>query len=143
MKINYACVSRSLIALLFVVAGVQKVMSFSGITGFVGSLPGFAGLGSPMIATIATVLVIIIEIPVALAFAWGYRICTTGMILIGFTVLATILVHNNLPADMVMVLKNIAIIGGILAATSSCNCGKCPMGKMCKDCKKCDNCVAK
>lgn len=137
MKINYAFISRSLIALLFVVAGVQKVMSFSGITGFVGSLPLFSGLSSPIIATIATALVIIIEIPVALLFAWGYRLCTTGMILIGFTIAATVLVHNNFPADMVMVLKNIAIIGGILAATMACTCGKCPMGKEGKKCEKC------
>lgn len=134
MKINYACVSRALIALLFVVAGVQKVMSFDGITGFIGSLPPFAGMGSPVLAMIVSVLVIIIEIPVALAFAWGYRICTTGMILIGFTVLATVLVHNNLPGDMVMILKNIAIIGGILAAMGQCSCGKCPMGKKCEKC---------
>lgn len=142
-KKGFSGTSRALIATLFVVAGVQKVMEFSGISGFVGSLPGFANIGSPLIATIATAIVIIIEIPVALLFAWGYRLCTTGMILIGFTVLATILVHNHLPADMVMILKNIAIIGGILSATGSCNCGKCPMGKMCKDCKKCDNCVTK
>ena len=69
MKINYAFIARVLIAVLFVVAGVQKLMQFSGISGYVGSLPGFANIGSPMIATIATVLVIIIEIPVALAFA--------------------------------------------------------------------------
>lgn len=143
MKINYAFISRSLIALLFVVAGVQKAMSFSGITGFIGSLPPFAGIGSPVLAMIVTALVIIIEIPVALAFAWGYRLCTTGMILIGFTVIATVLVHNNLPGDMVMILKNIAVIGGILGATTMCGCGKCPMGKSCKDCKKCDNCETK
>lgn len=143
MKINYSFIARALIATLFVVAGVQKIMSFSGVTGFVGSLPLFAGLDSSIVATIATALVVIIEIPVALAFAWGYRLCTTGMILIGFTALATVLVHNNLPGDMVMILKNIAIIGGILAATCSCTCGKCPMGKMCKDCKKCDKCETK
>ena len=143
MKINYAFIARVLIAVLFVVAGVQKLMQFSGISGYVGSLPGFANIGSPMIATIATVLVIIIEIPVALAFAWGYRLCTTGMILIGFTILATLLVHNHLPQDMVMVLKNIAIIGGILSAIGSCDCGKCPFGNMCKDCKKCENCKVK
>jgi putative oxidoreductase len=135
MKINYAFVSRSLIALLFVVAGVQKAMSFTGVTGFIGSLPPFAGIGSSALAMVVTVLVIIIEIPVALAFAWGYRICTTGMILAGFTVVATVLVHNNLQVDLVMILKNIAVIGGILAATILCGCGKCPMGKECAKCK--------
>lgn len=144
MKINYSFVSRSLIALLFVVAGVQKAMSFTGMSGFVGSLPGFSDISSPMVAMIATAIVIIIEVPLALAFAWGYRLCTTGMILIGFTVLATALVHNHWPMDMVMILKNIAIIGGILGATTMCGCGKCPMGKECKMCKggkKCEKCA--
>lgn len=132
MKINYALISRSLIAVLFVFAGIQKLMNFTGTSGFIGSLPG---MSVPMLATLVTVVVIIIEIPVALAFAWGYKLCTTGMILIGFTVLATILVHNNLPGDMVMILKNIAIIGGILGAVTMCGCGKCPMGKTCEKCK--------
>lgn len=131
MKITYSCVARSLIALLFVVAGYQKLVGFAAASGFIGSL---LGLSSPMLAGIATALVIIVEIPVAIAFAWGYRICTMGMILIGFTVVATALVHNHLPADLVMILKNIAIIGGILAATCACPCGKCPMGKGCEKC---------
>lgn len=125
MKINYALVSRSLIALLFVFAGVEKLLNFNGTSGFVGTLPG---LSIPILATIATAIVIVIEIPIALAFAWGYKLCTTGTILIGFTVLVTILVHNHLPADLVMIMKNIAIIGGILGAITLCDCGNCPMG---------------
>lgn len=140
MKLNYALISRSLIALLFVFAGIQKVMNFSDSVRFIGSLPLFS---IPMVATIVTILVIIIEIPVALAFAWGYRLCTTGMILISFTVLTIALIHNHFPADAIMILKNIAIIGGILSATTLCSCGKCPMGSSCKKCttgKKCDGC---
>lgn len=139
MKINYALVSRALIALLFVVAGIQKIMGFEGTTGFIGRLTGTSG----MIATILVVLVIIVEIPVALAFTWGYRICLTGMILIGFTIIATILAHNPWAASiepaafkgvMSAALKNIAIIGGILSAILMCGCGKCLMGKGCKEC---------
>lgn len=124
MKINYALISRSLIALLFVVAGVQKLMNFSMTSDYIGSLPGLSSL-----AVIATAIIIIIELPVALAFAWGYKICATGMTLIGFTLLATIFVHNNLPQDLVMILKNLAIIGGIMSCILACNCGKCPAGK--------------
>lgn len=141
MKINYALISRSLIALLFVVAGVQKLMGFEGVSGYIGSL---LGVSSPALATIVTALVIVVEIPVALAFAWGYRLCTTGAILLGFTVIATILAHNPWAASvltpdamkgaMMAALKNIAIIGGILSAISLCDCGKCPMGKNCANC---------
>lgn len=138
MKINYQFVSRALIALLFVVAGVQKLIGFTGTAGYIGSI------GVPM-ATIVTILVILIEVPVALAFAWGYRICTTGGILAVFTLLTILLVHNHWPGDMVMILKNLAVVGGILSVMTTCCCGKCPMGKCCKECKgdkKCEKCAA-
>lgn len=120
MKINYPLLSRVLIALLFVVAGVQKLMGFDGTAMYIGSL------GVPL-PVIATVLVILVEIPVALAYAWGYRVCITGGILVGFTVLATILAHRDIATGMnlIMVLKNIAIVGGILATTGTCSCGRC------------------
>ncbi len=143
MKFNLALVSRLLIGIIFVVAGIQKAMQFAGTSDFIGSLPLFVGMESSFMAMTVTALVVIIEIPIALLFIWGYRLCTTGSILIAFTVLATLLVHNKLPGDMVMILKNIAIIGGILGAMGSCDCGKCPIGKMCKDCKKCDSCKTK
>jgi uncharacterized membrane protein YphA (DoxX/SURF4 family) len=75
MKINYAAVSRSLIAFLFVASGVMKVMYFSKMVGYI------AYLGVPF-PTVALVLVILVELPVALAYAWGgYRVCYTGGIL--------------------------------------------------------------
>lgn len=120
MKINYPLLSRVLIALLFVVAGVQKLMGFEGATMYIGSL----GVPYPVIAA---VLVILVEIPVALAYAWGYRVCITGGLLVGFTVLATIIAHRDIATgmDLITVLKNIAIIGGILATTGTCSCGRC------------------
>lgn len=129
MKFNYALISRSLIALLFVVAGVQKLMNFSAIAGYVGSL------GVPLPA-LATALVIFIEIPVALSFAWGYKTRKAGNILIAFIVLATLLVHKDFFGnDMIMVLKNLAIIGGIMSIMK-CSCdGKC--GCSCGSCSTC------
>ncbi len=129
MKINIALISRSLIAVLFVVAGLQKLMNFTATT------TSIAGLGLPLPGLIA-LIVIFIEVPIALAFAWGYRTCLTGAILIGFTVLVTVMVHGkiNEGMNMVMALKNIAIIGGILGLVAQCTCGKCPMS-VCKHCK--------
>ena len=142
MKINYQFVSRALIALLFVVAGYGKLMNFSGSAK--ATVETMTNLGLPLPMLIA-ILVIIIEIPVALAFAWGYRICTTGGILAVFTLLTILLVHNHWPGDKVMILKNVAVIGGIMSAMTMCCCGKCPMGKCCKECKgdkKCEKCSA-
>ena len=118
MKINYALISRSLIALLFVVAGINKIMGFEGTVGYINSL------GVPLPA-LAAILVIIVEVPIALMFAWGYKVKETGYALIAFTVIATLLAHRDMfGADMVMVLKNIAIVGGIMAAIA-CMCGNC------------------
>ena len=120
MTFNYALISRVLIALLFVVAGIQKIMQFSGTALYIGSL----GVPFP---EVATALVILVEVPIALAYAWGYRVCYTGGALVAFTVIATILAHRDIQAGMnlVMALKNIAIIGGILATTGACSCQRC------------------
>jgi putative oxidoreductase len=132
MKINYSLVSRALIALLFVVAGFNKLMGFEGTAGYITSL------GVPM-ATLVTVLVIVIEIPVALMFVFcPKKICWTGGALIGFTLLATILAHNPWASSvdpmafknvMTAALKNIAIIGGIAATMFACECENCKVRK--------------
>lgn len=119
MKINYAFASRALIALLFVVAGAQKLMDFTGTVSIVEGL----GVPFPMLATI---LVILVEVPVALAFAFGYKVRMTGWLLVGFTVLTTLLVHRDFSNQlhMLMTLKNIAIIGGIMSVIGCC-CNAC------------------
>ncbi len=123
VDIDYALVTRALMALLFVVAGINKLIQFKETSGFIGG-----GLNMPMPALV-TILVILIEVPVALAFAYGYKIKETGYTLIGFTVLATLIVHKDyFGADMVMVLKNISIIGGLMAAIA-CTCTTCTVHK--------------
>ncbi|MBP6948988.1 MAG: DoxX family protein [Candidatus Pacebacteria bacterium] len=126
MKSYYPLVSRSLIALLFVFAGIQKITEFTGTTTYVDAL----GVPFPVLATI---LVIIIEVPIALMFVFcPKRVCASGLALIAFTILATALAHNPFTATdeafkmtLTMALKNIAIIGGILAAIMQCECDKC------------------
>ena len=120
MKLNYPLLSRSLIALLFVVAGIQKIMDFSGFVGYVGAL----GIPAPQVVA---VLVILVEILVALAYAWGYRVCTTGGIIVAYVIIVTLVVHRDFSqaGNLIMALKNIAIIGGILATTGTCSCQRC------------------
>ena len=115
-SMNNAFWARLLIAILFVYAGVGKLMSFSG---FVTSMlePKFGAL-----ATIVGVLVVLVEIVVALLFAFGYKVKYTAWILAGFTALVTIMYHNPWAGpefnggNLLMALKNIAIIGGIWLA---------------------------
>jgi putative oxidoreductase len=82
-------------------------------------------LGIPL-APLATLVVIAIEIPVAIAFAYEYKTKMAGYILIGFTALTIILVHRDFSQgiNLVNALKNIAIIGGIMAAIG-CACEDC------------------
>lgn len=124
-KLNYMTVSRSLIALLFVIAGYQKISNFKQTVMAIG------GMGVPL-ASLAALLVVLIEIPIAISFAAGYKVKETGYTLIGFTILVTIIVHmvgasagSGGQIDTVNVLKNIAIVGGIFAA----------IGYACKDCE--------
>ena len=109
---NYGMFARLLIALLFVVAGIQKLMNFSETSAYVGAL----GLPVPMLVTL---IVVIIEVPVALAFAYGYKVREMGYILMAYTAVVTLVVHRDFAqgANMIMALKNIAIIGGLMLAT--------------------------
>lgn len=129
MHINYPLISRILIALLFVVAGIQKLFLFTpegiklGISQFAGYMQT---LGFPMPMLFAT-LVILVEIPVALAYAYGYKVKYTGGALAIFTLLAIAVAHRDfsVPMNVVMALKNLAIVGGILATTGICSCDRC------------------
>lgn len=116
-NLHLPLISRILIALLFVVAGVQKLMGFAGFTGMITSL------GLPMPMVIAAIGVIV-EVPIALLYAWGYKVRWTGGILALWTLLTIVFVHNN-AAQLVTALKNLAIIGGILATTGACSCNRC------------------
>lgn len=105
----YGTIARSLIALLFVVAGVQKLMGFAGTVGYFGSL------GIPM-PTIAAVIVIFVEIVVALAFAYGYKVREAGYTLMTLVALTILIAHRDFSqaGQMMAALKNLAIIGGIM-----------------------------
>ena len=117
-NLHLPLLSRVLIALLFVVAGYQKLMGFEGFTGMITSL----GLPIPMIVAAIGVT---IEIPVALLYAWGYKVRWTGGILAAWTLLTIVFVHNDFPAQLITALKNLAIVGGILATTGACSCNRC------------------
>lgn len=118
-NLHLPLISRVLIALLFVVAGIPKLMDFQAATGMMPE-------ALPMPAIVAA-LVILIEIPVALLYAWGYKVRWTGGLLALYTLLTIVFVHNNFSSMMAAIpaLKNLAIIGGILATTGACSCNRC------------------
>lgn len=113
LKINWDFVSRLFLGLLFIVAGLGKMMNFTGTGMFINSV-----MHTGSLTTVVTALTIVIEVAVAGLFIFGkYKKDCMAYILIGFTVLATIIFHNNISDQntMIMALKNLAIIGGLIS----------------------------
>lgn len=105
---------RVLLALLFVVSGVQKVFAFDGVAAWM------SGAGLPF-ASAALVLTIVLEVAGGLAFALGLRARFLAWTLAAFVVAASIVFHAfwSVPADqfgdqLTHFLKNLAIAGGLM-----------------------------
>lgn len=132
--------SRALIGLLFVIAGLSKIGTFSSDIKSAEVFKNFYSqlhLGITFLPTslemAVGIAVILIEIPIALLYVAGVKKNITGGILLAFTALVTIFFHNPFvfkPAfgldfvQLIQALKNIAIIGGI-AASLDCGCKEC------------------
>ena len=134
-KNYYLLAGRILIAILFLVAGWGKLTGFAGTVGFVASG------GFPMPEVFA-VLAIIFELGGGLMLLLGFHSRIAAKALIVFTVIATAVYHNVFvdATQQVMLLKNLAIIGGLLyvsvfgagAYSLQKNCGNAN----CPDCKE-------
>jgi len=119
---------RLLIAALFLVAGIRKVMMFSMSVGY------FTKLGFPM-PEVMTVIAIAIEIGGALALIVGWKTRGAALLLALFTVIATFMAHRFWEFDAAQqanqlnhFLKNAAIVGGLLFVAAS-GPGRLSVGK--------------
>lgn len=131
--------ARIFLSVLFVIIGFTKLMNFAGTSAFIGA----AGLPIPQVFT---ALAIIFELGGGLMLLFGFKKRIAVSMLIIFTVLSTALFHiKNLTTDqlqMIMFLKNLAIVGGLMALYGGC--GSCHGGShKCKEggegCKNCEN----
>jgi len=113
-----APVGRVLIAILFLIAGFQKLGDIAGNAAYItsGGLPGW--LIYPTI---------LVEIGGAILVAIGYQARLAALVLAGFTLLAGLLYHlipagaaEGMAAQMQMLMfyKNLAIAGGLLMIVS-------------------------
>ena len=117
MNAHLSWISRLLLSGIFILSGFNKLTAFATMSGFLGSL-GWPAPG------LWLALAILFEVVGGLCLLLGFRVRWASLALILFTVLATVLVHGALlshAADamakqeqMVNILKNIAIIGGLL-----------------------------
>ncbi len=102
-----AFIGRLLLALLFVLAGIPKIIDPSGAASMLQSanLPGM--LAQP---------VGIFEVVAGLLLALGFMTRLVSILLFGFTLLTVFFFHNQFgdPMQAAQALKNVAIAGGLL-----------------------------
>lgn len=100
-------VARILLAHIFVLAGMNKIMSYAGTQGYM-EMMGVPGMLLP--------LVIILELGGGLALIAGWQARWVAYALAGFSVISALIFHNNLAdqVQMIMFMKNLAIAGGLL-----------------------------
>jgi putative oxidoreductase len=102
-----AVIGRILISLMFIVSGISKLM----IPGQTEAMLTSVGL-SPRLA----LPVGIFEIVAGLCLAIGLMTRLSAILLAGFTVMATLMFHNQAgdPTQMPIILLHVALIGGLL-----------------------------
>jgi putative oxidoreductase len=130
----FAFLGRVLISAIFLLSGVNKVMDWQGsetlITNLICDL--HAGIMNyPMIETvlenllpyntIILIIVVVLELVGGLLVFFGWRVRTGAVLLALFLIPTTLLVHRfwvfqgpERELEMIMVLKNAAILGGLL-----------------------------
>jgi putative oxidoreductase len=113
-----ALIGRILLALMFVLAGLDKIGGFAGTAAYIAS----KGLPVPQVLAAATIAV---EVLGGLMLVIGWKARWAALALAGFTLLASVIFHNYwaLPADQQMVnqlmfMKNLAVAGGMLMVTA-------------------------
>lgn len=106
-----APIGRILLALMFVLAGLNKISGYSGMQGYMDSM-GVPGALLP--------LVIVLEVVGGLILMLGWHTRVTAFLLAGFTLLATLIFHSNLgdQTQFLFFMKNLSIAGGLLLVVS-------------------------
>ncbi|HEU4350335.1 MAG TPA: DoxX family protein [Burkholderiales bacterium] len=107
-------IGRILLALVFLVAGIRIILSYSGNIGY------FTKLGFPA-PEVMTVLAILIEVGGGAALVLGWQTRRVSWLLVLFVIIATSMAHRFWEFEAAQYgnqlnhfLKNVAIIGGLL-----------------------------
>jgi len=98
---------RVMIALIFLVFGLNKIFNYGATSGWMEAL-GVPGALLP--------LVILLEVLGAVAIILGWQTRWVALALAGFSVLSALIFHANFAdqAEMANFMKNIAVAGGFL-----------------------------
>jgi putative oxidoreductase len=119
---------RVMLAAVFVVFGIRKLMAVSGTAGY------FAKIGLPM-PEILVWLVILVELGGGLLLIIGWKTRLAAWIVAAFTIGATVVAHRFWEFDgaqyvpqLTNFMKNIAIAGGLLMV-AACGPGRISVDK--------------
>jgi putative oxidoreductase len=106
-----APIGRILLSLIFVQAGVNKIVNYAGTQGYMESV-GVPGALLP--------LVIAVELLGGLAVILGWHARLASFLLAGFSLLSGLLFHANFadPVQTILFMKNLALGGGFLMIVS-------------------------
>lgn len=101
-------IARICLALIFLQAGINHALGFSGFVGFIGQTLPLA----PLLA-IATIL---FQLVGAVLLILGYKVKVAAILLIVFLIPATLIFHNFIGnfEQLSPFLKNLGLIGGLL-----------------------------
>ncbi len=102
-----ALAARALMACIFIVSGWQKIVHYDGAGHFMASI----GVPAALLP-----VVILVEFGGSLALLAGFRTRLVALLLAGFALLASALVHFH-PGDhenMIVFMDNLAMVGGLL-----------------------------
>ena len=102
-----APVGRVLLALIFVMAGLDKIGNYASTQAYMEAM-GVPGALLP--------LVILTEIAGGLAIMLGWKTRIAALALAGFSILSALLFHNNFgdQMQMIMFMKNLSMSGAFL-----------------------------
>lgn len=112
---------RVMLALIFILAGIGKIMDPAGTSAYMESM----GVTSMLLWPSA-----LLELIGGVAIAVGYRTSLAAILLAVFSIVAAVLFHSDFTDKMQMVLflKNIAMAGGLLllaaGGTTACSFDK-------------------
>jgi putative oxidoreductase len=104
-----ALLGRLLLAVIFILSGVQKLMDFGGTVGFMGAE------GQP-VPVLAAIVAVIVECAGGVLLIVGYQTRPTGIVMAVWCIATALVAHRDFgnPDQMIHFLKNVAMAGGFL-----------------------------
>jgi putative oxidoreductase len=115
-----ALVGRILLALIFVMSGFQKITQFAGTAGYMRS----SGI-PPGLVTPALILTILVEFGCGLLIVFGFRTRLAAFVIFLWLIPVTYIFHfspyrhgTDPMINMIMMLKNMSMMGGLLFLAS-------------------------